>query len=234
MTRFEIYGGRDPRQLPAYSVTDASRYLRIPFATLRSWVVGRTYPVQDGVGSFEPLIRPADPERRRLSFENLIEAHVLRALRTQHSIDLKAVRPALEYAEKELGIERLLLNNEPLLTHGGEVFMDRFGYLINLSRAGQIAIREVLIQHLHRVERDDASLPIRLYPFVAPASTRQSVVIDPLRSFGRPTLVGAGVRTQVIATRINAGETVAELAEDYDLSEAQIQDALIFHQAAAA
>jgi uncharacterized protein (DUF433 family) len=233
MPRFDMYGGRDPRQLPAYSVGDAARYLRIPTATLRSWVVGRKYPVQDGVGSFEPLIRPADAVHRRLSFENLIEAHVLRALRTQHSIDIKSVRPALEYAEKELGIERLLLNNEPLLTHGGELFMERFGSLVNLSRAGQIAIREVLIQYLQRVERDDAALPIRLYPFVAPATARRTIVIDPLRSFGRPIVAGAGVHTQVIAARINAGETVAELAEDYELDEEQIQDALIFHQAAA-
>lgn len=232
MAHFEIYGGRDPRQLPAYSVTDASRYLRIPFATLRSWVVGRTYPVADGLGSFEPLIRPADPAHRRLSFENLIEAHVLRALRSQHGVNLKAVRPALAYAEEELGIERLLLNNEPLLTHGGELFLDRFGDLVNLTRAGQIAMREVLIQHLHRVERDDALIPIRLYPFVTLNRVSQSVVIDPLRSFGRPTLVGAGVRTQVIAARINAGESVEELAEDYELSTEQIQDALIFQAAA--
>jgi uncharacterized protein (DUF433 family) len=145
------------------------------------------------------------------------------------------VRPALAYAEEVLGIERLLLNNEPLLTNGAELFLDRFGELINLTRAGQIAIREVLIQHLKRVERDDAAIPIRLYPFVGaglPDSTR-SVVIDPRRSFGRPVLVGAGIRTQVIADRINAGETVGELADDYELTEEQIRDALVFHQAAA-
>lgn len=234
MAKFQLYGGRDPRQLPAYSVGEAARYLRIPAATLRSWVAGRTYPRQDGVGSFDPIIRAADAERRRLSFENLIEAHVLRALRTQHSVDLKSVRPALAYAEEVLGIKRLLLN-EALLTNGGELFLDRFGELINLTRAGQIAIREVLIQHLKRVERDDAAIPIRLYPFVGaglPDSTR-SVVIDPRRSFGRPVLVGAGIRTQVIADRINAGETVGELADDYELTEEQIRDALVFHQAAA-
>lgn len=235
MAKFQLYGGRDPRQLPAYSVGEAARYLRIPAATLRSWVAGRKYPRQDGIGSFEPIIRAADAERRRLSFENLIEAHVLRALRTQHSVDLKSVRPALAYAEEVLGIERLLLNNEPLLTNGAELFLDRFGELINLTRAGQIAIREVLIQHLKRVERDDAAIPIRLYPFVGaglPESTR-AVVIDPRRSFGRPVLVGAGIRTQVIADRINAGETVGELADDYELTEEQIRDALVFHQAAA-
>lgn len=235
MSRFEIYGGRDPRQLPAYSVGEAARYLRIPSATLRSWVAGRTYPVQDGVGSFEPLIRPADPDRNRLSFENLVEAHVLRGLRTQQSLDLKAVRSALTYAEKSLGIQRLLLNSEPLLTDGADLYLDRLGQLINLSRAGQIAIREVLIDHLKRVKRDDAALPIRLYPFVSgsrPAAER-SVVIDPRRSFGQPLLAGAGIRTQVVADRINAGETVADLADDYELSEEQIRNAVVFHQAAA-
>lgn len=235
MATTDFYGGRDPRQVPAYSITDAARYLRIPPATLRSWVAGRTYPVQAGVGSFEPLIRPADPERRRLSFENLVEAHVLRALRTDHSIDLKSVRPALAYAEQVLGIERLLLNHESLLTHGGEVLMERFGELVNLSRAGQIVMREMLNQYLRRVERDDALIPIRLYPFVAATlpGERRSVVIDPRRSFGHPTVVGAGVRTQVIVDRVNAGESVAELAADYELSPEVIQDALVFHQAAA-
>jgi hypothetical protein len=42
-----------------------------------------------------------------LSFWNLIEAHVLRALRTEHAVSVKALRKALDYAEKELGIERL-------------------------------------------------------------------------------------------------------------------------------
>jgi uncharacterized protein (DUF433 family) len=231
----ELYGGRDPRQLPAYSITDAARYLRIPAATLRSWVVGRSYPLQSGVGSFEPLIRAADPDHRRLSFENLIEAHVLRALRTQHRVDVRSVRPALEFAEQVLGIERLLLNNAPLLTLDGDVFIDRFGTLVNLSRAGQIAIREMLNDHLRRVERDDASIPIRLYPFLptAGADERRSVVIDPRRAFGRPTLAGSGIRTQVIVDRINAGESVADLAEDYGLPQSQIQDALVFHQSAA-
>jgi uncharacterized protein (DUF433 family) len=234
MAASRLYDGQDPRALPAYGLTEAARYLRIPAATLRSWVVGRTYPVQDGVGSFEPLIRPADAERRRLSFENLVEAHVLRGLRTQHSVDLKAVRPALEYAEKELGIERLLLNNEPLLTYGGQLFLERFGDLVNLSRAGQIAIRSMLLEHLKRVERDDAAIPIRLYPFLASELTgARSIVMDPRRSFGRPTLAGAGIRTEVVANRINAGESVVDLAADYDLSEEQIRDALVFQQTAA-
>ena len=39
----------DPsRLLPAYSVAEAAHYLRLPVATLRSWILGRPYPVAGG------------------------------------------------------------------------------------------------------------------------------------------------------------------------------------------
>jgi hypothetical protein len=38
----------DIRNQPAYGPAEAARYLRLPIATLRSWVVGRAYPKADG------------------------------------------------------------------------------------------------------------------------------------------------------------------------------------------
>jgi len=83
MSRSSLYQGRDPRELPAYSVAEASRYVDVPAATLRSWFSGRTYPRVDGIGSFEPVLAPADRRTGQLSFRNVVEAHVLRALRTR-------------------------------------------------------------------------------------------------------------------------------------------------------
>jgi hypothetical protein len=88
------------RDSPAYTIAEAARYLRLPLATLRSWVFGRQYPTAEGQGEFTPLIRPASRRPPLLSFSNLIEAHVLRALRTDHGVPVKAVRSALAYAEK--------------------------------------------------------------------------------------------------------------------------------------
>lgn len=233
MPRFSLYGGRDPRTLPAYGLAEAARYLHIPPATLRSWLVGRTYPRQDGVGSFEPLIKPTGTGVLRLSFVNLVEAHVLRALRTQHGIPISHVRQALDYAERELGIQRLLLSKE-LLTSAGELFLEQYGQLINLSRSGQLAIKKVLEAHLRRVERDDRAIPIRLYPFLSTEAEdrRRPVVIDPRVSFGRPMLAGAGVTTAAIAQRIDAGESVADLALDYGITPEQVEEAVVFENAA--
>lgn len=222
-----MYGGRDPRGLPAYSIADASRYIDVPAATLRSWVAGRTYRRQRDVGSFEPLIAAADVAGIRLSFYNLVEAHVLRALRARHGVPLKHVRPALAYAERDLGIERLLLSKE-MQTAGGEIFLERLGQLINLSRSGQLAVKELLAAHLERVERDDRGIPIRLTPIRASTS----VVIDPRVAFGRPALAGTGIRTAVLVQRIDAGEAPAEVALDYGLSLEQVTEAVLFEAAA--
>jgi uncharacterized protein (DUF433 family) len=196
-------------------------------------VVGRTYPRRSGTGRFLPLIKPADPRASLLSFSNLIEAHVLRALRTEHVVSIGAVRKALTYAERELNIHRLLLRPE-LRTHAGEVFLDRYGQLVSLSKSGQLAMKKLLEAHLRRVDWDTASLPVRLYPFVRGdvAEGERTIAIDPGLAFGRPVVVRQAVSTGIIAQRIDAGETVEELATDYDLKPAEIEEAVLYERAA--
>lgn len=135
------------RNEPAYSITEAGRYLRLSPATLRSWFLGRPYPTAQGLSQFAPVLKLPKREPATLSFSNLIEAHVLRSLRTEHGVPLVAVRQALAYAQRELRIDQLLLREE-LRTAGGELFLDRYGELMNLSASGQLAMRKVFEAHL--------------------------------------------------------------------------------------
>lgn len=228
-----LYQGRDPRGIAAYGISDAARYLHIPPATLRSWLVGRTYPKQEGVGAFAPLIEPADAKPIRLSFNNLVEAHVLRALRTQHGVPVQAIRDAVMYAEQKMNINRLLLSKD-LSTHAGDLFLEYFGELINLTKSGQLAIKKVLEAHLRRVDWDENSFPLRLYPFLSSTlvDEARTIVIDPNVAFGRPTIVGSGISTAVLTRRIDAGESIDDLAHDYDIPASKIEDAVIFEKAA--
>ncbi len=93
-----LYEDASPRDKPRYTLAQAARYLKIAPATLRSWVRGREYPRAGGAGRSEPLIRAAD----RLSFSNLIEAHVLRALRINHQVKMAAVRESGRIAARQL------------------------------------------------------------------------------------------------------------------------------------
>jgi uncharacterized protein (DUF433 family) len=222
----------DPRNQAAYPLAEAARYLKLAPATLRSWVVGRSYPAGGGERRFSPLIRPSGGSPPVLSFWNLIEAHVLRALRTEHGVSVKNVRKALKYAERELSIGRLLLRRE-LSSHAGQLFLDRYGQLIGLSTSGQMAMRVVLEQHLRRVEWDEWQFPIRLYPFLASEVTSlgRPIAIDPVVAFGRPVLVKRGVTTEAIAERIDVGESVEDLAGDYDVTAEEIEQAVVYERA---
>ena len=66
----------DIRNRPAYGPAEAARYLRLPAATLRTWLVCRAYPKGDAQATFHPLIKPASTEPLQVSFYNLVEAHV--------------------------------------------------------------------------------------------------------------------------------------------------------------
>lgn len=223
----------DRRNKPAYGLAEAARYMKLPVATLRSWVVGRPYSTTKGGRQFKPLIHPPVKKPPTLSFWNLVEAHVLRALRTDHRVSIGAVRKALTYAEDALQIDRLLLSKE-LRTEGGRVFLQRYGELVELSASGQLALRLVFEDHLKRVEWGEWMFPIRLYPYSSSesASLERTIAIDPAVAFGRPLLARAGVTTRTIAERIDAGESVAAVASDYDLREGEVEEAVLYERAA--
>lgn len=223
----------DPRNEPAYTVAEASRYLKVAGATLRSWVVGRPYPISEGVGQFDPLIHPPQAQPPMLSFWNLIEIHVLRALRTEHGVPIQAVREALSFAEEKLRLERLLLSRQ-LYAEGGELFLRKYGQLIQLRPSGQLALEHLFEEHLKRVEWDADQFPFRLYPFMASdsVSAERIVAIDANIAFGRPVVLRSGVSTAAIVDRVDAGEDVEALAEDYDLSPHEITQAIFYKRAA--
>jgi uncharacterized protein (DUF433 family) len=229
----EIMKVDDVREQPAYALTEGARYLKVAPATLRSWMLGRAYPTAKGTTSFRPLIHPPSRQPPMLSFNNLIEAHVLRSLRTDHGVSLKDVRKALDYAQRTLRIERLLLRKE-LRTDAGDLFLERYGELLDLSASGQLAMRKLFAEHLKRVEWDEWKFPIRLFPFVVSdgASADRPIAIDPKLAFGRPVVIASGIATRTIAERIDAGETVAELAADYRMTAPQIEQAVLYERAA--
>lgn len=234
MTR-PVITDKDLREVPAYAIAEAARYLGMPTATLRSWVIGRMYPVAGGTRLFRPVIAIADKERKRLSFINLVEAHVLNAIRRTHHIALPKVRSALDYLRRQLGSPRPLIDRQ-FTTDNVNLFIDYYGRLMNITEPGQYAMREVLSEHLKLIRRDPQGIPKRLFLFPARAERRDReppIMIDPRISFGRPVLVGTGISTTALTQRFEAGESMDELAEDYGRPRAQIEEAIRFERHAA-
>lgn len=232
--RAGLYGGLDPRGLPAYDSIRAAHYLRIPESTVRNWAFGFPFGTSGSRRQrTKPLIQVADSAARMLSFENLIELHVLRALRREHQVPLKKIRRAIEYLQRRLKSERPLLERE-METDGTDVFVSELGTLINASQDGQLAMKVLLQAHLRRIERDAHGLPIRLFPFTVRTDTDPTVAqsaprliaIDPAVAFGRPVIAGSRVPTSEVFERFRAGEQPHEIAEDFKRTDAEIWEAI--------
>jgi uncharacterized protein (DUF433 family) len=222
----------DPRLAPAYPVAEAARYLRIPEETLRSWVAGRLYPVAGRSKRSQALIHLDDPRNQYLSFINLVEAHVLAAIRRRHGVKLPKVRKALDYVLRQFRVERPLID-QAFQTDGLDLFVERYGELINASREGQRAMKEIIGVYLKRIERDAKGIPIKLFPFTrdtqaeaAPASDPRVVVMNPKVSYGRPVIDGTGIPVSSIYERYKAGDSVVDLAQDFRLEIGAIEEAI--------
>ncbi len=230
MFEVDIYGGKNHLQMPLYTYANASRYLGIPSSTVAYWARGGLTTARQGGRTFyEPVLSVRG--RRGSSFHDLVELHILKALRKVHNVRLENVRRALEYPEKELHIDHLL-PDEQLSTYGGDVFIRYLDSIVSLSKGGQIALKDILDEYLQRVERDDRHIPIKLYPDFEGSKNSKPIVINPRVSFGKPTIAGTAIHTGTIVDRVDAGESVEEVADDYEISIDLVLSAVKYEKAA--
>ena len=219
-------GKRDVLNQGTYTPLEASHYLKVPYSTLRTWIFGQSIGGEKA-RKMKPVVKVADPYDRLLSFHNLVEIHVLAAIRREHNIPLPKIRGALRFVEKKLETDRPLLN-QSFLTDGLDLFIEKSGILLNVSQEGQTTLKNILENFLSRIERNPKGIPIKLYPFSRHAgeSDDRKIVIDPTVSFGKPVIAGTAVSTSSIFERFLAGEPMAELAEDFGVEPSLIEEAI--------
>ena len=214
----------DPRVLPAYTTLEAAHYLAVPPATVRYWALGRD--------RYVPLIVTPKHSPALLSFLNLAELHILASIRRVHAVKMPSIWKAIRFLKKRA--QRPVDWKYPLLsrdldTDGVDLFIEKYGSLIDISKSGQMAMREIIGAALSRIDRDPEGIPVRLYPFTRADDTKNKpamIVIDPNLSAGRPVIVGTGLAVQLIAERYKAGESINDLAQDYERSHEEIEEAV--------
>jgi uncharacterized protein (DUF433 family) len=222
-----LYGNIDPRDIPIYSINDAARYLWIPSSTIRSWTLGQSYLVKDGSNFFAPLIEIPQQKPYLLSFTNLIEIHILRGIRQHHQIQLNKIRAALDFINNKFNIPHPLATQK-FSTDGVDLFIDYYGKLIQASQKNLNQLKLEINIHLERIEPDDWGFAGKLYPFTRPheKESLRVVVIDPRIAFGRLTIAGTGVTTSILKERYSAGDSIDDLAADYDCDRLSIEEVI--------
>jgi uncharacterized protein (DUF433 family) len=206
-------------EVPAYATVDAARYLRVPYQTLRYWVKGH--------GAIEPIVKLAGDHPPRLSFINLLECHMLSAMRTHYNLRLPKVRKALKTLAERFPSAHPLVDQK-LETNRIDLYLRHFSEgLINLSRPDQREFRDFFGMHMQRIDWGAEGVGV-FYPFIEKRSIDEpkSIAISPAISFGRPVISGTGIPTAVIASRFHARESVGELAKEHGRSHKEIEEAI--------
>jgi uncharacterized protein (DUF433 family) len=226
--------GVDSREQPLYTVKEAAYYLGINSQTLHTWLFGREYhTVGEPHKRWEPVIVPAEPDLKLLSFYNLAEAHILAATRYEHKVPFWAVREAIATLESRspVALKHPLLA-EDFFTNGQYLFVEKIKEIVNIS-SQQLPL-EIMKSFVVRVLRDEHG-PFKIYPLRPnePQSDRTISIISGV-SYSRPVLDDGKIPVMTIWRRFNAGENEEFIAKDFDIGPSLVRRAIEYVERRAA
>lgn len=208
-------------ELPAYRVGDAARFIGTSSQTITHW-----QKLSRGMSALSQ--RAAG---RQLSYLELIEAGVVAAMR-RSGVPLQSIRnarnflaevfhsrhPFAEYKFQSDGRE-LILNSEDL----DRSVTDK---LIVVSKAGQYGWKEILQNLLQDFDYSPETGGSVARWHVA--GRHQPIIIDPRISFGAPQV--GGIPTWALRNRWDSGESLQDIASDFQLKSEAVAAALRFEQ----
>ena len=201
---------------PILTARETARYLRRHESTLDRWLA-----------TDDPLVHSVTPERRgwpRVPFVGVIDAYVLRALR-ELRMPMRDIRAAAAIVREEFD-DPYALARQRIATDGVAVFVRLADEQLVHASSGQLAIREVLEEHLRYIEWDSEGGAQRLRLKQFPDSA--DVIIDPRFGWGSPVLGRSKVRVTDLVELWRAGEPIAGVEEEYDLDVNIVEDVLRF------
>lgn len=203
-----------------YLVPQAARLVGVPARRLRRWLLGS--PDHAAAVPTPPSIFDGHPS---LDFADLVSALFIKAFRN-HGVSLQHIRRVAEKAAQELGTEHPFTLRD-FATDGRRIFrwigdeVEARKLLVDIERE-QYVMRPIFEPLLRAIDYGVSAAAQRWYPI----AERHEVVVDPALAFGEPTV--GGVPTRVLYGPVAAGDSPAEVARWYDLSEAEVLAACEF------
>jgi len=214
-----------------YTEAEAARLLRVPQNTLNYWLEGGE---QRG-RQYKPVIR-VQPRGSRASvtWAEFVEAGLLREYRRTHGVPMAELRAFIDRIRQEFGVPYPLADRRPYVS-GKELLseaQDAAGLsadfcLVAVVR-GQYVLTPPADSFYERVtwEGDTAAA---WRPHDDPHSP---VLMRPDSRFGRPSV--KGISTEAIWEHSEAGETVDDIASEFDLADDDVRWALAYEISARA
>jgi uncharacterized protein (DUF433 family) len=152
-------------------------------------------------------------------------------MRNLYNLKLPKVRSALRKVSEQVPQPHPLVT-QVFLTDRKDLFIERMERLVNVSSKSPQLNLDFYRMYLERVETDPKGL-FRFFPFVVEPrpSEPKTIEINPMIGFGKPVIAGTGISTAIIASRFNARESIAALAEEYGRTPQEIEEAIRWERA---
>ncbi|MGW6199130.1 DUF433 domain-containing protein [Kribbella sp. NPDC055110] len=206
-----------------YSYPDVDRLVGLHSGTARRWLEG----YERGGRFYDPVLRAEPTGTDAVTWGEMVEARFLAEFRSR-DVPVQRLRPAIIRLRNDFG-RYPLAHARPFLDVEGrelvrivqeQVGLERSLQLV-VVRNGQLVLAESAQRFSSAVEYID-DIAGRLTPEIR----TPDVVMDPQRSFGQPSV--RNVRTESLAEDFRAGTTREDLADLYDLSHTQVDEAIRF------
>jgi uncharacterized protein (DUF433 family) len=162
-----------------------------------------------------------------LSFRDLIELRFVQAFLAV-GISLQAIRVCLAHAKAELQSDRPFASRR-FKTDGRTIFLESLEHagdphMLDL-RKKQYVMKDVIEQSFKDLDLEDDEV-MRWRPFRG----RDSIVLDPKRSFGQPIASRSGVPTIVLADSVVAEGSVARVSAIFEVDKSSVADSVEFEK----
>ena len=211
---------RERITIPVYRVGEAARYADTSAQSIAYWQRIRR--------GREPALGPR-AKRSALSYLQLIEVGVVAAMR-RSGVKLRTIETARRYLSKTFGTEYPFAEYR-FKTDGKELLMGMEQFegagaadkLLNPGLGGQLGWNLILSRLLNEFDYNHASDIVRLWKV---AGEDQPIRIDPAVAFGAPHV--GGIATWALKNRWEGGESIPDIADDYELERCHVVAALKF------
>lgn len=209
-----------------YTMPDIAIILHLPVGKVRRWM--HEYWQLRFSPSAESEFSYGSGKELVTNFLTLIEFFTFYQLRREGVSPQKIVK-AHRVLAKTLDTKYPFAKSN-LLTDGEKVlFGGDMGNIIQADETLQINIKEAIEPFCKKVEFNDDDLVKRFYPM----GKDHSVVIDPKRQFGQPVIGNTNILAQTIYNLHRGGESVQTISDLYELSVAEVNDAINYYRRAA-
>lgn len=206
-----------------YSYSDVDRLVGLHSGTARRWLEG----YERGGRFYDPVLRVEPTGGDAVTWGEMVEARLLAEFRNR-DVPVQRLRPAIIRLRKEFG-RYPLAHARPFLDVEGRELVRTVQEQVGLERPLQlVVVRNGQLLLAESAERFSSAVEYLgdIVGRLKPEGRTPDVVMDPSRSFGQPSV--RNVRTESLAEDYWAGTTREELADLYDLSPEQVDEAIRF------